>query len=375
MQKNWTKVALALGPAIMISTITWEYARTSSDYTYLVQPWSLRGFETVHGWIIVVAALLLLLGGLFTSMERSMQPRYSALIVGYIVVATTGFAAFFAKDTISLTISSLIIILLSLLLATAISLSLRSLMGEKNRFLRRALLTFIPLFLAFFLLLDATVSGSTITTPKWLLVFVVFLALGSMSLAIKPVDMGANRMMIIASIVGSAVVWLSAGAIRQSLIDLQMETDQGNGVIGIAAQYKDTQAASGWWLAGFGTFVIFVGAVGLWAKRRDIVAAIARAKKQLAAAEQSSREIEEAAEAYEVLNDTDKRARYDRYGHAGLERSGGGGAQFHDIGDIFEQFSDIFEGFGFFGNRPRGGGRSEERRVGKECRSRWWPYH
>jgi protein-S-isoprenylcysteine O-methyltransferase Ste14 len=77
-----------------------------------------------------------------------------------------------------------------------------------------------------------------------------------------------------------------------------METDQGAGVFGIGAQYKDTQAAAGWWLAGFGTFVIFIGAVGLWAKRRDIVAAIARAKKQRKAAEISTREIEEAAEAY-----------------------------------------------------------------------------
>ncbi len=53
-----------------------------------------------------------------------------------------------------------------------------------------------------------------------------------------------------------------------------------------------------------GTFIVFVGAVGLWAKRRDIVAAIARAKKQREAAEESSREIQEAAEAYARENET-----------------------------------------------------------------------
>lgn len=61
--------------------------------------------------------------------------------------------------------------------------------------------------------------------------------------------------------------------------------------------------------------------------------------------------FKECAEAYEVLSDTDKRSRYDRYGHAGVQ--GGGGPQFGDIGDIFEHFSDIFEGFGFFGGSQR----------------------
>lgn len=70
--------------------------------------------------------------------------------------------------------------------------------------------------------------------------------------------------------------------------------------------------------------------------------------------------FKEAAEAYEILSDPDKRARYDRFGHAGVQ-GGAGGAQFHDIGDIFEQFSDVFEGFGFFGQRARGGGRGPRR--------------
>lgn len=298
MKKNWTKIALALGPVIMMGSITWEYARNSADYTYLVQPWSMRGYESIHGWIIFVAAVLLLIGGLFTSMERSMQPRYSALIVGYIVLGATVFAAFFAKDAITVTFSTLYIIFLSFMLAAAISLSLRSIKGDSNKWLRRSLLTFVPIFVGLYLLLTATAAGTSVTVETWLLVFIMMLSIGVMSLAIKPVDMGANRMMIIATLLGGAVVWFSAGAIRQSFIEIQLETDQGGGLYGIAAQYKDTQAALGWWIAGFGTFIIFIGAVGLWAKRRDIVAAIARAKKQREAADESSREIQEAAEAY-----------------------------------------------------------------------------
>ncbi len=64
--------------------------------------------------------------------------------------------------------------------------------------------------------------------------------------------------------------------------------------------------------------------------------------------------FKEAAEAYEILSDSDKRARYDRFGHEGV-RGAAGRQQFHDVGDIFEAFGDIFEGFGIFGGRDRAG--------------------
>ncbi|MCA9087653.1 MAG: molecular chaperone DnaJ [Planctomycetaceae bacterium] len=67
--------------------------------------------------------------------------------------------------------------------------------------------------------------------------------------------------------------------------------------------------------------------------------------------------FKEAAEAYEVLSDPDKRGRYDRFGHDGLRGAagrGGGGAGFHDLNDIFESFGDIFGDM--FGGGRRGGG-------------------
>ncbi len=80
--------------------------------------------------------------------------------------------------------------------------------------------------------------------------------------------------------------------------------------------------------------------------------------------EEAVERFKEAAEAYEVLGDESKRARYDQFGHAGVKGAGGrgGGQQFQDLGDIFEQFSDIFEGFGFFGN----GGRGRRNRGGPQ---------
>jgi molecular chaperone DnaJ len=66
--------------------------------------------------------------------------------------------------------------------------------------------------------------------------------------------------------------------------------------------------------------------------------------------------FKEAAEAYDILRDPEKRARYDRYGHAGLE--GVGMPQFRDVQDIFDVFGDLF-GFGeMFGRRRRRGPRA-----------------
>ncbi|HAC21203.1 MAG TPA: molecular chaperone DnaJ [Porphyromonadaceae bacterium] len=77
--------------------------------------------------------------------------------------------------------------------------------------------------------------------------------------------------------------------------------------------------------------------------------------------------FKEAAEAYDVLSDQNKRARYDQFGHAGMggAASGGGPGGFGGAGgfsmdDIFSQFGDIFGGhfggFGGFGGGQRGGG-------------------
>jgi molecular chaperone DnaJ len=78
--------------------------------------------------------------------------------------------------------------------------------------------------------------------------------------------------------------------------------------------------------------------------------------------------FKEAAEAYEILSDQDKRAQYDRYGHAGVSGNGRGGFSGHgdmSMDDIFSQFGDIF-GDDIFGNFfGGGGGRS---RTGSRAR-------
>ncbi|MDR0394169.1 MAG: molecular chaperone DnaJ [Tannerella sp.] len=86
---------------------------------------------------------------------------------------------------------------------------------------------------------------------------------------------------------------------------------------------------------------------------------------------EAEEKFKEAAEAYDVLSNSEKRQRYDQFGHAGVGSSAAGGG-FSGGGmsmdDIFAQFGDLFGGhfggfgsFSGFGGRSRGGGRSVQR--------------
>jgi len=74
----------------------------------------------------------------------------------------------------------------------------------------------------------------------------------------------------------------------------------------------------------------------------------------------SEDKFKEAAEAYDILSNEEKKGRYDQFGHAGMSGAGaggfGGGGMSMD--DIFSHFGDIFGNFGGFGG---GGGRSARR--------------
>lgn len=81
--------------------------------------------------------------------------------------------------------------------------------------------------------------------------------------------------------------------------------------------------------------------------------------------EDAVEKFKEAAEAYEVLGDPDKRARYDQYGHAGVDSQYGGQPHFTDIEDIFEAFGGIFGDM--FGGAHRRGGRRVRRGNDVRC--------
>jgi molecular chaperone DnaJ len=83
---------------------------------------------------------------------------------------------------------------------------------------------------------------------------------------------------------------------------------------------------------------------------------------------QAEEKFKEAAEAYEILSNTDKRSKYDRFGHAGVGGASGRNGYNMSMDDIFSQFGDIFgDAFGgaFSGFGGFGGSRGRSRRVNR----------
>ena len=89
---------------------------------------------------------------------------------------------------------------------------------------------------------------------------------------------------------------------------------------------------------------------------------------------QAEKKFKEAAEAYDIISDPQKRQRYDQFGHQAFAQGGGGGGAgggFTNVEDIFSAFGDIFGGggggfssmFGGGGGRRRGPARGRDLRI------------
>ncbi len=297
MKRNRPQLLLLVGSAVTMASIVWELARMDPQTSYLVQPWSQRGFESIHGSVVFTIGALLALAGLATIWERSKEPAVSRIIAAAIGVGAIGLAAVYGTDDKTMGggfLGWILAVVGGYVIKAAVKpyvakLDLGSRSNETIQTVTRILLS-LAIFAVATIVLYVTLFGPERDALPVVWVTLAALLLVGLAVTGKPAELAANRMLIFSTVVGGWTIALSAAAMRTNLLAAQVELD------GIAGQYKDTQITSGYFIALFGVLMAFVGATSLWANRRDIIINQQRAERQRAAAVASAAEIQAALE-------------------------------------------------------------------------------
>ena len=304
MKRDVARIIAIVGALVVIISVVWESARMQPDNNYFVDPWAIRGFESIHGVVFATIGIALLLAVLAVSSSFIKDARHSIYVVAGIVLATTVITGVFAGDeTLQLRSNSIATTALALLLAYTIYRGIGRWAQRESMENREAngawfkggrgiiVLIVIALATLFIVRLFVTqVLNNSFSLNPAVGMFLLMGLFGVMVSFMNPTIMAASRMMLIAPLVAGTAIGFSAAAIRSTLIRHQAELVT-NGVQGIPGQYRDTQVTWGYFLANIGVVLVFIGAVMLWARRRDIVQAQQRAAKQRAAAEESAAEL------------------------------------------------------------------------------------
>jgi len=281
------QILLLFGAALTMGSIAWELTRMHPATSYLVEPWSMRGFETVHGSVTFTIGALLFVTGLLTAFEFSLKPLYSRLLAFLMALSAVGVAVIYGTDERTMG-GGLIGWAFALLGGYIIKGIVSPFLPELTSTLRSAASLGIVVISA--VVLNLLLLGTSRSAQPWVWVTIAALLALGLSTTGRHAELSANRMLIFAVVGGGLAVAVSAAASRMNLIAAQLEES------GLAAQYKDTQITSGYFVALLGILLAFIGAVSLWAARRDVIINRLRAERQRAAAEASAAEIQAALE-------------------------------------------------------------------------------
>ncbi len=270
-----------------MGSIGWELSRMHPETNYIVDPWSLRGFETIHGSVTFTIGLLILISGVLTILDIALKPMQSRLIAGFMAVAAIGVAVVYGntEHTMGGGITGWALALLGGYIIKGL---VSDYIPELSSTIKAASSLGIVLVSAF--ILNLAWFGSSRSAEPWVWITMASVILLGLAITGTHAELSANRMLMMVIAFGGGAIALSAAAARTNLLAAQLEQS------GIAGQYKDTQITSGYFVALLGVLLAFVGAVSMWASRRDVIINRIRAEKQRAAAEASAAEIKAALE-------------------------------------------------------------------------------
>jgi MFS family permease len=288
-KRNRSLFLILLGTGLMATSVFWEYVRVKPDYRYIVQPWSIRGYETTQGWVIFAGALAVLILAIPLSLRLLKGKLFESIVVAALVTAFATLVPVLANAP-DQTPGGILIWVFAVLLGLALTALAGRLLPLNALGSWRKLALFGGFAgitaLAGLVIYDQLLSGRTV--PMWVLMLILMATLDLMVLSRRPAELSSYRLLLLGVTMVWVVALVCAGSLRSTLLGLQIDK------IGIAAEYRDIQITSGVLLCWAGGLLAFFGAVALWARRRDELQEHSRAGQQLAVAAISATELEEA---------------------------------------------------------------------------------
>jgi hypothetical protein len=286
--KNRPYVLTMLGLALMAQSVLWEYVRMQPTYRFYIEPWSIRGFATTQGVVILVAALWL--AALVTLQVLGVVKEtlsHTIVAVGLTSLLPVVLAVFF--DTKDLVLGGMGVGLLAFLGSIVVTVLIgRFLLPKSFRGPVRAAARIGGWVVSLLLLMLAfdPLFGSK-SAPAWLVMLVVFTLVAVLSITRPPARLAVWRMMI-NGVVALWIMTITMGAsLRWELLGQQIDK------FGVSGEIGDAQVTAGILLCWLGGLLAFAGTVSLWAKRRDVLAARDRARHQQEAARESQAQLAE----------------------------------------------------------------------------------
>lgn len=282
--KNRPLLLTTLGLVIMAQSIFWEFIRVKPTYRFLIEPWSMRGYEVTQGVVIAVSAIVVALVAVLLSYGVIKEtPIHSVAAVVFLVVYAVVVTVL--ADAKDIKMPFIVHIILSLMGAIVLKAVLERFIPEVWTKRRRA--AQIGLWLAGFLITLFAFVGPILQNeqPFWVFVAVAGIVLGALVFFRRPQQLAGWRMIINGIVVLWVMSMTMAASLRVTLRQAQFELN------GLSADVQDLQVTSGVLWAWFGGLVAFAGAVGMWARRRDEIIAFDRARKQQEAARESERQL------------------------------------------------------------------------------------
>ena len=287
--KNRPYVLTMLGLLITAQSVLWEYVRVQPRYRFVIEPWSIRGYTTPQGLVVLFAAIwLMVLVTLMVTRRIKETPLHSLIAVG--LTALVPVVAAVVTNAKSVVLGGAGGALVSLLGAVVVSVVLaRFVLSERITGVARfgiRLGLFVASLLILILFVLKPLFGSR-AAPSWLVFAIIFGLLGVLVIVRPPVQLAVWRTLINSVIALWFMTITMAASLRWDLLHQQFAE------FGVNAELGDIQITSGILLCWFGGLLAVAGVVSLWAKRRDLIAARDRARHQQEAARESQEQLAE----------------------------------------------------------------------------------